>query len=126
MRRLVLIMFAVSDWLSWLLVLTGVLGAIAVPFAMPAYDRMSGQPVSVAWVFALSAVLLLVAGGAFALLKRKPFGLLLLMVPAPLLVVVGGYLAAAIVAAIVLLLFAGPYSLMFLLGPKSDRPVSEA
>jgi hypothetical protein len=126
MRRLVVVLLAISDWLCWLLVFLGVLCAIVYPLANLAFWPKVGEPVSVVGLILGSAFLLVIAGGAFALLKRRLLGLLPLFLPALVFLVLREYLAFVVAAGLVLVFFAAPYALVFLVGPRTSRAAPEA
>jgi hypothetical protein len=126
MRRLVVVLLAVSDWLCWLLVFLGVLCTVVYPLANLTFWPRIGEPVSVVALILGSAFSLLIAGGAFALLKRRLLGLLPLFLPAVLFLVLCEYSAFAVATGLVLVLFAAPYALIFLVGPRVSRATPEA
>ena len=126
MRRLVVVLLAVSDWLCWLLVFLGVLCAIVYPLANLTFWPKVGEPVSVVALISGSTFLLVIAGGAFALLKRRLLGLLPLFLPAALLLVLREYSAFAVAAGLVLVFFAAPYALIFMVGPRASRTTPDA
>lgn len=113
MQRLTLLWFALSDLLAWPLLAFSLMVAIAFPLAGPAHARMAQQPMTTFTLVGTCALWLMIAGGAYAITRRRPLGLVLVLAPA-VASAMAGQMAAALVLAAWAIAFVPPFILAFL------------
>ena len=120
MHRLTKTLFAVADFLAWLLLAFSIAGALAFPFVGPVYGRMSGQPVTALGIAGVCVLWLVVALGAFAITRRRVFGVFLVLLPAFQLLASGRVAFGLAVAGALVLAFATPFVIVL----SQARPVT--
>lgn len=126
MQRLTQLWFALSDLLAWPLLAFSLMGAIAFPFAGPAYARMAQQPMTTFTLVGTCALWLMVAGGAYAITRCRPLGLVLVLAPAIASAMAGQRASALVLAAAWAIAFAPPFVLVFFQARSaaSSRPAT--
>ena len=114
MQRLTSIWFNLSDVLAKFLLAFSLVGVVAYPFVGPVYARMHQQPITTADIVGTCLLWLVVAAGAYAIIRRKVVGLLLILAPA-FWSAISGQLAFALGLALVLsVVFATPFLFVLL------------
>jgi hypothetical protein len=112
--RMIQFLFVVSDVFAWLLLALSLVSAVAFPLVGPIHGRMSRQPLTTLDIIGTCAISLVVAAGAYAITRRKIFGLALVMAPAVALALSGRFDSALVFAVAAAAVFATPFLLVFL------------
>lgn len=114
MDRLVKLWFAFSDMIAWPLLVFSLAGAIAFPFVGPIYSRMVKEPLTVLGIIGVCVLWLVVAAGAYAIVRRRALGLVPVLAPAIALAVSGHTTLATVFAAAWAAVFAAPFVLVLI------------
>jgi hypothetical protein len=112
MRQTIMLWFALSDLLAWLLLAFALVAAALFPFAGPVHARMTEQSLTMMGVAGTCMLWLAVAAGAYAIIRRKALGLVPVLAPAIVLAVSGRAAFALSLAAIWAVVFAAPFLLV--------------
>ena len=114
MNKLITIWFKIVDVLAWTLIALCIFGATSYPFVEPIHAHMSDRPITAFGIISAYMIWLAVAGGAFAITRRKALGLLAILVPTMKLLFSGHIFFALTTAAVLLVIFSSPFVLAFI------------
>ncbi len=114
MRRLLSVLFMISDLTAGLLLWASLAVAGLYPFAGPAYAKMANLPLPMERIVFVVGIAILLALAAFLLSRRKLFGVLLLLMTGIGWIPAGQYMTALFQCLIILAIFGVPLLLSYL------------
>jgi len=112
-RRLIRVLFTISDGFAWLVGITSLISAAVFPFVGPVHSKMTGSDLSIERITFNVVVSSIVAIGAFMLIRRKVIGLLFVIMPCFEWVLISAPPAAIWYGVFVIVVFGSPFALTY-------------